>query len=311
MYLVATALFLLFRLSPGDAASIHMDPGMSAEARNLLAEQYGLNEPLHVQYFLYIRNMLTGNMGTSFSYNEPVTTILLDTVMNTLVLMLTSIVIAFTLGSLIGAYLAWHRNTRIDTIGIGLLLFGRGAPAFWTGMLAIMLFSFQLGWLPTGGMHSATYVADSFVEEYFSLDFLRHAILPISIVTLYWIGPPALIMRNNMIEKIDSDFIEMNKAEGFSDLRIMYLHAARNSLLPVLHYAALAIGFAFGGSVVIERVFSWPGVGLLMFEAVLEQDYPLAQGAFLMIAAIIITMNFLVDILSVYVDPRTAEEAEA
>jgi len=120
--------------------------------------------------------------------------------------------------------------------------------------------------------------------------------------------PPVLVMRNNMIETLSADFIQLNRAEGLSWPSILYKHAARNAMLPVAHYGAMAVGFAFGGSVVIETVFSWPGVGRLMWEAVTANDYPLAQGAFLILAVMILTMNFLIDILSVYIDPRVVEE---
>jgi peptide/nickel transport system permease protein len=293
---------------PGDPSTALVSPGMPREARQLIVEQYGLNEPLSTQYVLYIANLLQGNMGISFSRSEHVAPLIFDRALNTMALKLTSITLAFLLGPLVGAYLAWHRGSRLDTIGIGAILFMRGAPVFWTGMLAIMIFSFQLGWLPTGGIHSANYIYNNLYERFISVDFLWHLILPVTVTTLYYFTIPTFIMRNSMIDVLGEDFIELSKAKGFSDIRIIYRHAARNSLLPVLHYAAVAVAFAFSGSVVIETVFSWPGVGKLMWDAVRAADYPLAQGAFLVLAVLIITLNFVADILSVYVDPRSASE---
>lgn len=309
IFVVATFLFFLFRLAPGDPTTAILDPGMTAEDRQLLRRQFGLDEPLYVQYVKYMQNLLALNLGVSFRHQQPVVDLILDSGLNTMALMLPSVLIAFVVGPLIGAGLAWHRNTTTDTAGIGLVLLTYATPVFWTGMVAIMIFSFNLGWLPTGGIHSPAYVSDSLVERFVSVDFLHHLVLPLSVTALYYLSIPTLIMRNTMIEVIGSDFIEMARAQGLSRFSILYRHAARNALLPVLHYAAVAIGFAFGGSVVIESVFSWPGVGRLMWQAVLQQNYPLAQGAFLLLATLIIVLNLIVDVLSVYVDPRAAVES--
>lgn len=308
LWAVATILFVMVRLMPGDPTTLYFDPEISLQDRQRMAKSFGIDEPMHVQYVLYMRNLLLGNLGLSFSHSEPVADLLLRRLPNTLVLTLTSVVMAFIIGPVVGAYLAWRRGSKVDTYGIALVLGMNAAPVFWTGMLGIMLFSFHLGWVPSGGMRSATFVADDWVDLYFSVDFLHHLLLPATVMTLYWMGPPALVMRNNMIEVLGDDFIQMNRAQGLSEMRILYHHAARNAMLPVTHYAALSLGFAFGGSVIIETVFSWPGIGRLMWNAVLNQNYPLAQGAFLMLASVIIIMNFIVDLVSVYIDPRVAEE---
>jgi peptide/nickel transport system permease protein len=306
LFTVATLLFFAFRLLPGDPTTAVIAPQMSAEARAELAAQYGLNRPLHVQYVLYLESLLTWDLGLSFRYNEPVTEIIAGRLLNTLVLMVTAVVLAYAIGILVGAFLAWKRNSRVDVYGTGAVLVMYAAPVFWTGMVGLMVFSFQLGWLPSSGMHSVTFVADSVWERYLSVDFLRHLILPLTVTVLYFLSVPALTMRNNMIDVLDADFIELAQAAGLSEFAVLYRHAARNALLPVLHYAAVSLGFAFGGSVIIETVFSWPGIGRMMWQATLSQDYPLAQNAFLMLATIVIVMNFLADVLSVYVDPRAA-----
>lgn len=309
-YIVATLIFFIFRFMPGDPSTAVVAPGMDRETRNLLLQQYGLTEPIHVQYYKFIINLITGNLGISFSRGQQVTPILINNTLNTLSLMLTAVVLSFLLGPLIGAYLGWHRGSRVDSVGTGVILVLRGAPVFWTGMLGLMLFSFQLGWLPTRGMHSIGYEATSLTERFISVDFLWHLVLPLTVTTLYYLTIPIFVMRNNMIEVLGADFIELCRAQGLSETSILYRHAARNSLLPVLHYAAVAIGFAFGGSVVIETVFSWPGVGHTIIEAVSRQDYPLAQGAFLMISFMIIFLNLVADVISVYADPRATMDGE-
>ena len=306
LWIVATALFFAFRLLPGDPTTSVIAPQMSASARAELASQYGLDEPLSVQYLLYMKNLVTGDLGVSFQFNEPVSSLIVPKLVNTLALTATAVILAYLIGSFVGAYLASRRNTNVDIYGTALVLMMYAAPVFWTGMLAIMMFSFRLDWVPSGGIHSVTFVAESFWGGYLSIDFLQHLVLPLIVTTLYFLSVPALTMRNNMIDTLDEDFIQLSRAAGLSDFSILYRHAARNALLPVLHYAAVSLGFAFGGSVVIETVFSWPGLGQMMFKATLAQDFPLAQSTFFLLAAIIIFMNFLADALSVYVDPRTS-----
>lgn len=308
LWLVATILFLIFRLLPGDPTTSVISPQMSQQARQELAAQYGLTQPLHVQYVYYLKNVATMNLGNSFQYSSPVTEIISGRLVNTLVLMVTSVTLAYVLGVVIGAFLAWKRDTRIDIFGVGVVLIMYAAPVFWTGMLGLMVFSFRLGWVPSGGIHSVTFVADGFWDNYISMDFLRHLALPVTVTTLYFLSVPALTMRNNLLDVLREDFIEMMRAAGLSEYSILYRHAARNALLPVLHYAAVSLGFAIGGSVIIEKVFSWPGLGRLIWQATLAQDYPLAQFSFLMLATIVIGLNFLADVLSAYVDPRVAVE---
>lgn len=305
LYVIITILFLLFRLIPGDPAAAMTPPDYPPEAREALRDRFGLDEPLHIQYITYLSNLAQGDLGVSFAYGTSVADVLAIRVVNTLSLILTAIIISFLVGPLIGAYLSWHRGSRIDTFGIGAVLIMRSAPAFWTGMLALMVFSFWLGWLPAGGMTSPG--GPSGWSRFFSIDFLRHLILPLTVTTLYFLSIPTFIMRNTMIDVLGADFIQLSYAQGIPESRILYRHALRNSLLPIFHYSAIAIGFAFGGSVVIETVFSWPGVGRTMWTAVINADYPLAQGSFIVLAAAIIFMNFLADVLSVYIDPRAAQ----
>lgn len=308
LFVVATLLFVIFRAIPGNPSTNFISPGLTEESREIIAGRYGFDQPLHVQYLLYMEGLLVGDLGISISLNEPVIEVLFERTLNTLVLILGAIIVSFIIGPIIGAYFAWKRGSRFERYGTIAVLSLYAAPVFWTGMLGIMLFSFTLGWLPSGGMSSIGATPVTLQERFLTLDFLRHLILPFTVTALYFLSFPTLIMRNTMIDVLGSEFIEMNRAQGLPERRILYKHAARNSLLPVLHYAAIAIGFSFGGSVVIETVFSWPGVGRLLWNAVSSQDYPLAQGGFLMIATMIIALNFVVDIISVYVDPRAVTE---
>ena len=304
---VLTILFLMFRLLPGDPATTLASPRFSEADRQALLEQHGLTEPLHVQYVLYWQNLLQGDLGLSIQHNTAVLPLLLDRTLNTLAITFPAVLLAFTFGPIFGANFAWRRNESLDVYGTGAVLLMYAAPIFWTGMLALMVFSFYFGWLPTGGMYPADYVEERLTDRFFSTDFVRHAILPIVIFFLWRLSQPTLIVRNTMIDVMNADFITLKKAEGIPDPTIKYRHGLRNSILPVLHYSALALGYAFGGSIILETVFSWPGLGLAMWNAVLASDYPMAMGAFLMISTIIIILNLVVDVLSIYIDPRVAE----
>jgi peptide/nickel transport system permease protein len=305
---VITILFLMFRLMPGDPSTVLVSPRFSAEQREALLARYGLTEPLHIQYIKYWQNLLQGSLGISFQNSQPVLPLIIDKTLNTLAITLPAVVLAFVFGPLIGTNFAWHRNGRLDNFGTGLVLVAYAAPVFWTGMLAIMVFSFYAGWLPVGGMRSVTYTETSLLGRFISWDFLRHATLPLIIFFLWRLSGPTLVTRNTMIDIIDEPFIRLKRAEGLSERRLKYAHATRNSLLPLVHLSALALGFAFGGSIILETVFSWPGLGRAMWDAVLASDYPMAQGAFIMISMIIILLNFVVDVISVFIDPRVASE---
>lgn len=308
IFAVLTIVFVLFRVLPGDPSSQLVSPRFSDEQRQALLRQHGLTQPLHVQYVTYLANVVQGNLGVSFQHGGSVLPYILDKTINTISITLPAVILAFTFGPLIGANFAWNRNERLDKYGTGAVLVMYAAPIFWTGMVSIMVFGFWLGWLPVGNMHSPTYSADSLVGRFVSVDFLRHAILPVTIFFLWRLSQPTLIIRNNMIDLLGTPFIKLKRAEGLSERSIMYRHAARNALLPLIHYTALAVGFAFGGSVILETVFSWPGVGQAMWNAVLSRDYPVAQAAFIVISMIIIVLNFVVDVISVYIDPRVTQE---
>jgi len=308
LFAVVTIIFLLFRLLPGDPATVLVSPRFSEEQRQALLRQHGLTKPLHIQYIAYLENLVQGNLGVSFQHGSPVLPFILNKTLNTISITLPAVLLAFTIGPFIGAVFAWYRNGPLDKYGTGLVLVAFAAPIFWTGMIAIMIFSFNLNWLPVGGMRSVTYTETSLAGRFLAWDFLKHAILPVTIFFLWRLSQPTLIIRNNMIDLLGSPFLKLKQAEGLPERSIIFRHAARNALLPLIHYSALAVGFAFGGSIILETVFSWPGVGHAMWNAVLARDYPVAQAAFMMISVIIIVLNFVVDIISVYIDPRVTQE---
>ncbi len=303
---VTTILFFMFRLMPGTPLAAFINENLNADQQQAMLEQFGLDRPMWQQYFIYLGNLFTGQMGLSFFQRRPVTTILLEVLPNSLILTLTSLIIAYIFGVLAGAWLAWKRGSWIERVAVPAALATRAAPEFWIGMVLLALLSFNLGWFPSGGASSPGLSYTNNWQRIFSLDFVQHLALPVITLALYLQGLPLLLMRSNMLEVMHEEFVTMARMKGFSEWRIVISHAARNALLPVVTAFALGVGLSMGGNVVIETVFSWPGIGRMLVQAVSVHDYPLAQGAFLMIAAVLAIMNFVADLLYVFLDPRVS-----
>jgi peptide/nickel transport system permease protein len=304
LWAIATALFMLFRLMPGDPTSYIVSPQMTPEVRQRIIENYGLNDPLWVQYLRYIENLATLDLGRSFKTNDPVADILMTYLPNTLILMLTAFLLAYTVGVTFGVLTGWYRGSKFEKTTVVTALVGRSVPSFWVGILVIWVFGATLGVIPMSGMTSIGTEPSGFIDMVTSLDFLHHLVAPVLVLAFYYMGYPLLIMRNSMLETLSEDFIDICRAKGLTERAIMFKHAARNAMLPVLTAAAIAVGYAVGGSVLIETVFGWPGIGREMIRAVLRRDYPVAQGTFLVLAMSVVVMNFVADLLYGVLDPR-------
>ena len=303
---VTTILFFMFRLMPGTPLAAYINDNLNADQQRLMLEMFGLDKPMWMQYFIYLGNLLHGELGLSFFQRRPVLDILLEVLPNSLILTLASLIIAYIFGVLAGAWLAWRRGSWIERVAVPIVLASRAAPEFWIGMVLLALLSFNLGWFPSGGANSPGMFYTSEWHRLVSLDYLQHLALPVLTLALYLQGLPLLLMRSNMLEVMHEEFVVMARMKGFSQWRIVIRHAARNALLPVVTAFALGIGISMGGNVVVETVFSWPGIGRMLVTAVANLDYPLAQGAFLMIALVLITMNFVADLLYMVLDPRVS-----
>lgn len=301
---VITILFFLFRMVPGGPMAAITSPRMNEAARQAVIEQYGLNEPLWKQYLLYMWNVFHLEFGQSFYYGQSVTSLIADRFLNTMSLMLTALLISYTVGTYLGAQLGWLRGTTKERAGMLVVLLVRSTPVFWTGMIVLYVFSFQFNLFPVGGMRSMQANYTTVAGKFLSPDFLYHLVLPVFTLCTFYTGLPLLLMRNNLLEVLSEDYIKTAQAKGLSNRRILFRHAARNAILPVVTAFAIAIGFAVGGQVLIETVYSWPGLGREMVKASLRSDYPLAQGAFVLLSLIVITMNFVADLTYSYLDPR-------
>lgn len=310
LWAIATLLFLVFRLMPGSPLTAYIDPTFTKEQADAVTKQFGLDKPLIVQYGLYMQNVVTGNFGTSFFLKKPVWDAVMGVLPNTVILTGSALIVAYIYGTFIGAILAWRRGTKVENIGILVTLMTRAAPEFFVGMLVLTFFSFNLRWFPSSGIAQPGVVFNSVFDQLTSGDFWRHMILPGATLAIYLQGLPLLLMRSNMLEVLDEDYVVMARMKGLSERRVMLMHAARNALLPIVTALTLGIGYAVGGNVVIETVFSWPGIGRMLVKAVQSHDYPLAQGAFLLIAAVIVVMNFITDVIYSMLDPRVTSSRQ-
>jgi len=308
LWAVVTILFLLFRLMPGNPMAAYIDPNFTPEQQDALMARFGLDRPLWEQYFIYLGNLLQGDLGESFFYRTPVAERVLALLPNTLILTFSSLIVAYLFGILAGSYLAWKRGGRVEQVAVPLVLTTRAMPEFWLGMLLLAVFSFTLGWFPAGGTRSPGAEYAGYWALYTSRDFLLHMTLPVLTLAIYSQGLPLLLMRSNMLDVMKEDFVTMARIKGLSPFSVVIRHAARNALLPVMTSFAIAVGYQIQGNVVVETVFSWPGLGRELVRAVSASDYPLAQGAFLMIAVVVILMNLIADLLYTLLDPRVTRE---
>ncbi len=301
---VITIIFALFRTLPGDPAAALVDPLAPAEVRAEMLKQLGLDRPLWHQYLIHMHNLLTGDLGRSFLYQRPVTEVLGEKIVNTLLLVLATFFVAYTIGALGGVFFAWKRGQRVEVVGTALVLIFRSAPVFWSGIMAIMLFSFVLDVLPLGGMRSIGEGGETGLARFLAWDFVSHLILPVMVGALHFSGLPLLLVRNTVLEIMGEEFMELARAKGMPSRTLIFKHALRNALLPAVTASALFIGWAMGGMVLIEYVFSWPGLGREIVTAVNNRDYPLAQGSFIFISVLVMSLNFVADMVYGYLDPR-------
>lgn len=310
LFALVTILFFLFRLMPSNPTGIYVSEGMSLEQRQQMLQRWGLTKPLHEQYIVYLRNMVTFSFGESFHYQQSVMTILWIRLQNTLVLMIPSVTVGTCIGTVLGVLYGRYRGTIGEKTGLVASLIALSVPIFFSAVILTGIFTFTLNWLPPGRMTSPATFYEPRWHVYFTMDFLKHAVLPFLTATIYYTGTPALIMRTGMLEVMNKQFMTTYQMWGIPE-RLRLRHAAKNAFPPLLNYFPILIGYMFGGQVVLETVYSWPGVGALMIDAVLNQDYPILQTSFFIMGLMVILMNFVVDIVHAYIDPRVSYEGES
>lgn len=304
-FVILTTLFFLFHLAPGDPVARMVDPGMPPEEARLLVQQLGLDQPLGTQYVIYLGNLFRGRLGRSFHYGEPVMRIIARRLPNTVLLFSTAVILSALAGVYLGKILAWRKGQAMDTWMTVVALLCHTLFLPWLALLLIWLLAFKVGWLPLTGMLSPeVWISANAGVWSKTLDILHHLILPLLTLFIIQFGSYLLIMRSSMLDTLTQDYIFTARAKGLPEQLIRDRHAAPNAALPVVTTIGLSLAFSINGGALTETVFSWPGIGRELVFAVSNNDYPLAQACFLLIAAVVLTANLAVDILYAYLDPR-------
>ncbi|BBZ01503.1 peptide ABC transporter permease [Mycolicibacterium chitae] len=308
LWAAATLNFALPHLSQGDPiVYLYGENGdLAPELLEELRANYGLDRPILEQYGAFWADLVRGDLGTSVEFNRPVVDILLDYLPWTVALAAVSILLAFLIGNLLGAWAAWRRGTRRDAGAVVAVLLVDAMPAFWIGMILVAVFAVQLGVFPSYGAAAI----DGRGIGWFA-DVAARMVLPVATMVVATLGGFFLLARAAMVTVLDEPFVRLARAKGLSERRIVLRHAWRNALLPVYTNVTLAVGALLSGSVVVETVFAYPGIGRLMFNAVTARDYPLLQGGFLVITVGIVAANVLADLTYPILDPRVRPEQRA
>ena len=305
IWALLTLLFLLLKAMPGDVSTLIINPNLETADVEAMKERFGLNDPLWKQYLKWVVNYLTLDFGYSLRSPAPVIDLIAIRFPRTLVLFGTAFLLNFTVGLIAGIHFGWNRGSKTDRFGFvgGLTLYS--VPFFWVAWMLLLVFSYKsfgVEWLPNAHMTSA--FQSQFTLWEFVTDVLWHMFLPAaSLVMVGWAGT-MLVMRTTMQEVLDAPYIQTARAKGLSPATIKYKHGARNALIPVATQAIVGIAFIIDGSVIVEAVFSWPGMGELLITSILGRDFTVALASFFMLGVLIVAMRFLTDIAYTYLDPR-------
>jgi len=305
--IVVTIDFFLFRVLPGDPvrAVIGRNVRISKESQQALREQFGLDKPIFPdQFFDTVGQWAHGNLGISWSLRRPVGEVLISKLGSTLLLISLGQIFSILLGIVLGLFAGWKRKKAVDVGALTFSLVAWATPTFWLGIILLAVGSTLFG-LPTGGSVDPANVNKSFLENL--PDIARHLVLPTLTFTIVYLGEYMLIMRSSVLEVLGEDYILTAKAKGMSNWQVMRKHALKNAMLPIVTLIALNLGFTVSGAIYVETVFSYDGLGKLFQDALAKQDFPLLQGAFLLLAVSVIIANMLADILYTYLDPRVRQ----
>lgn len=301
-FLIISINFLLFRIVPGDPERLlFRDPRIREDALILLRKKFGLDKPLWIQFVIYIRNTLQGDLGWSYAYDLPVLKIISYRIPNTILLIGSAFILSTVIGVLLGAIAGWKRGSKTDSILFSFSLIITWLPTFWLGIMLLMVLGFWWRLFPLGGIRTVAVDLNMF-ERW--LDILWHMTLPMITMIFWYFGAYVMLMRSSMLDVLTEDYMLTAKAKGLKESVIIKDYAMRNALLPVVTMTMINLGFIVSGAIQVEVVFSWPGVGRLVYDALMKRDYPLLQGVFLVIAISVLCANFLTDILYSYLDPR-------
>jgi len=308
LVLIACINFLVLNLAPGDLVDVLAGESGVGDLAYLqaLREQYGLDQPLYVQLVKYLLNLVQLNLGYSFRFNLPVRDLILMRLPATLLLMFTSLGIAFLGGVAFGVAAARAPRSIRDSVISTLAMLAYSTPLFWAGLMLIILFSVKIELLPSGGMQTINGPNDPYSVV---VDIARHLVLPSLTLALFYMATYTRLMRASMLDTYSMDFVRTAKAKGLTPLGIAYRHVVPNSILPLISLFGVQLGSVLGGAVVVEVVFGWPGLGTLAFDALFQRDINLLMGILFLSSVLVIVVNFAIDLLYGWLDPRIEVEA--
>jgi ABC-type dipeptide/oligopeptide/nickel transport system permease component len=303
VFVAITINFFLFRVLPGSAVrNLSRVPNATPELQQSLEEQFGLDKPLWQQYVIYLQQLLHGNLGISFSNQQPVAENLREALANTIPMVALGTVVAIIVGVVTGVFSAWKRGTKLDKVSTNIAIAFYSFPTQW---LALVVLIYLAHWFPSHGRVNDFLINPTWWEH--EVDVLHHMALPSLVLALTLYGEYTLIVRSAMLETLGEDYVLTARAKGLSQRAIVIKHALRNATLPIITLMALSLGYIVAGAILIESVYSWPGIGNAVYQAVIERDYPMLQGAFLVLTVSVVFFNFLADVLYFALDPRITE----
>ena len=298
--------FFLFRVVESDpVANLYRGRQLTLEQRLKLRTEFGLDGSKGEQFVRYLQQTAKLNFGRSYSTNEPVIASIWERAWPTIALVGVSTLLSTIFGLLIGIVSAWRRRSKVDYGWTGFTMATYSMPDFWLGMLLLVTFAVTLGWFPVGGITDAASDATGVAKL---LDQAHHMFLPALTLTLAYLGEYALVMRSSLLETMREDYLTLARAKGLRDVAVRNRHAVPNALLPVVTLVAINFGFVLSGAIAVETIYSWPGLGLLTYEALRGPDLPMLQGLFLVFSAAVILFNLLADLLYAVLDPRVRTE---
>ncbi len=309
---IATITFFILHLAPGDPMDMYLQPRlrrqMDPAVIELIREKYGLDQPVHVQYVKWLGNLATGDLGESFRYRRPVADLIAERIPYTLQLSILALLFDALFGIALGIFSAVRQYTRWDkTVTVGSLIV-YSIPGFWLALMLVLVFSVNLGWFPTSQTRSLDYELLSWWGKV--LDRLWHLVLPVFVLGVASAAGTARYMRNRLLEVLSEDYVLAVRARGLKERAVVLKHALRNALIPILTIYGLALPFLLGGAVLIEKVFAWPGMGLLAVEAVNGRDYPVILATSMIAAVLVVLGNLLADVGYAIADPRVSYEKQ-
>lgn len=312
---LSLVVFFMIRAIPGDPAQLILGQLATKEAVEALTKQLGLDQPWFIQYFHYLGNLLTGDLGESLRTKAPISEEIMPYLAATIELSFCAMFIAVVIGVNAGIISAWYQNSWFDYVAMVLALIGVSMPIFWLGLMEQWVFAINLDWLPTSGREEVRnpitaitniYLIDTILQGRTDqlIEVLRHLVLPSLALATIPMAIIARITRSTMLEVMRSDFIRTARAKGLKMFWVVYKHSLKNAIIPVLTIIGLQTGLLLGGAILTETIFSWPGIGRYIYEAINYRDYPVVQSGVLIIAFIFVMINLIIDLLYAAIDPR-------